>query len=93
MLNKDKFVQISLVIAIILLAVLIYISFINKTALIKKSYYAVYLRTGDLYFGHLSKLFFRYTLTNVFCCNEIKMGILVFRNLSNQFINQRIKWF
>jgi len=35
MLNKDKFVQISLVIAIILLAVLIYISFINKRLLLK----------------------------------------------------------
>ncbi len=53
--NKDKFIKIALIIAIIALCVLIYISLGNKTSTIKNSYYAVYLQTGDMYFGKLSR--------------------------------------
>ena len=62
--NKDKFIKISLIIAIILLTILVYISFINKVGSIKNSYYAVYLQTGDMYFGKLSR-FPKLTLSDV----------------------------
>ena len=52
--NKNKFYKISLIIAIIILAVLVYLSFIDKTKAIKNPYHAVYLRTGDMYFGKIS---------------------------------------
>lgn len=62
--NKDKFIKIALIAAIILLGVLVYISFINKVGSIKNPYYAVYLRTGDMYFGKLSR-FPKLTLTDI----------------------------
>ena len=64
MINKDKFIKISLIIAIILLMILLYISFINKASSIKNPYYAVYLQTGDMYFGKLSR-FPRLALSDV----------------------------
>ncbi|MFA5459802.1 MAG: hypothetical protein WC283_00465 [Candidatus Paceibacterota bacterium] len=64
MINKDKFFKIALVIAIILLVVLVYLSFIDKAKAIKNPYYAVYLRTGDMYFGKISK-FPKFTLSDV----------------------------
>jgi len=54
MINKDKFIKIALIVAIILLSVLVYISFINKVDK-KPTYHAVFLRTGDMYFGKLSR--------------------------------------
>jgi len=53
--NKDKFIKISLIIAIVLLTILVYISFVNKVGSIKNPYYAVYLQTGDMYFAKLSR--------------------------------------
>jgi hypothetical protein len=53
--NKDKFFKITLIVAIILLMILVYISFVDKTKAIKNPYYAVYLQTGDMYFGKLSR--------------------------------------
>ena len=41
---------------------------------IQKPYYAVYLRTGDLYFGHLGKFFSKYTLTNVYLLQRDSSG-------------------
>ncbi len=64
MTNKDKFFKIALIVAIILLMVLIYVSFADKTKAIKNPYYAVYLRTGDMYFGKLSR-FPKLTLSDV----------------------------
>jgi len=64
MINKDKFIKIALIVAIILLMVLVYISFINKVGSIKNPYYAVYLQTGDMYFGKLSR-FPKLTLSDV----------------------------
>jgi len=61
--QKDKFYTIALIIAIILLSVLVYISFINKIDR-KSTYYAVYLQTGDMYFGKLSR-FPKLTLSDV----------------------------
>jgi len=62
--NKDKFFKIALIVAIILLMILVYISFIDKTKAIKNPYYAVYLQTGDMYFGKLSR-FPKLTLSDV----------------------------
>ena len=62
--NKDKFIKIALIVAIILLTILVYISFINKAGSIKNPYYAVYLQTGDMYFGKLSR-FPKLSLTDV----------------------------
>ncbi len=62
--NKDKFFKITLVIAIILLVILIYLSFIDKTKVIKNPYYAVYLKTGDMYFGTISR-FPKFVLSEV----------------------------
>lgn len=53
--NKDKFIKIALIVAIILLMILVYLSFIDKTRATKNPYYAVYLKTGDMYFGKLSR--------------------------------------
>jgi lipopolysaccharide export LptBFGC system permease protein LptF len=53
--NKDKFLKTALIIAIILLMILVYLSFIDKTRATKNPYYAVYLKTGDMYFGKLSR--------------------------------------
>lgn len=64
MINKDKFFKITLIVAIILLAILVYLSFIDKTKVIKNPYYAVYLQTGDMYFGKLSR-FPKLTLSDV----------------------------
>jgi hypothetical protein len=64
MINKDKFIKAALIIAIILLMVLVYISFGNKVNTIKNPYSAVFLRTGDMYFGKLSR-FPKLTLSDV----------------------------
>jgi len=64
MINKDKFYRISLVIAIILLCTLIYMSYENKVSRIENPYYAVFLRSGDMYFGKLSR-FPKLTLSDV----------------------------
>jgi len=61
--NKDKFIKIALIVAIILLSALVYISFINKVDK-KPTYHAVSLRTGDMYFGKLSR-FPKLTLSDV----------------------------
>jgi len=55
MLNRDKFLKIALVFAIILLCVLIYISYGNRVSRIENPYYAVFLRSGDMYFAKLSR--------------------------------------
>jgi len=64
MIEKNKLYTIGLIVAIILLMILVYISFINKVSPIKNPYYAVYLRTGDMYFGKLSR-FPKLTLSDV----------------------------
>ena len=63
MINKDKFIKISLIIAIILLSVLVYVSFLNKIDK-QLTYHAVFLRSGDMYFGKLSR-FPKLTLSDV----------------------------
>ena len=63
MINKDKFIKISLIIAIILLSVLVYVSFLNKIDK-RSTYHAVFLRSGDMYFGKLSR-FPKLTLSDV----------------------------
>lgn len=62
--QRNKLYTIGLIVAIILLSVLVYISFINKVSRIENPYYAVFLRTGDMYFGKLSR-FPKLTLTDV----------------------------
>jgi len=63
MINKDKFIKISLIIAIILLGALVYVSFLNKIDK-QLTYHAVFLNTGDMYFGKLSR-FPRLALSDV----------------------------
>ena len=62
--NKDKFFKIGLILAIILLMVLVYISFGSRVSRIENPYYAVYLKTGDMYFGRLLR-FPKLTLSDV----------------------------
>jgi len=64
MINKDKFIKIALIVAIILLMVLVYVSFTDKTKVVKNPYSVVFLNTGDMYFGKLSR-FPKLTLTDV----------------------------
>ena len=64
MINKDKFIKIALIIAIILLSVLVYVTLGNKVNIIKNPYSVVFLNTGDMYFGKLSR-FPKLTLTDV----------------------------
>jgi len=64
MINKDKFIKIALIIAIILLMALVYTLFIDKTKVVKNPYYAVFLRSGDMYFGKISR-FPKLTLSDV----------------------------
>ncbi|HUS50483.1 MAG TPA: hypothetical protein VMZ91_09980, partial [Candidatus Paceibacterota bacterium] len=44
--------------------VLVYTSFIDKTKVVKNPYYAVFLNTGDMYFGKISR-FPRLALSDV----------------------------
>ena len=64
MINKDKFIKIALIAAIILLVVLVYISFTDKTKVVENPYSVVFLNTGDMYFGKLSR-FRKLTLSDV----------------------------
>ena len=73
--NKNNLI---LLLAIVILAIAIYISFGGKNVSLKRPYYAVYLRTGDMYFGHLCR-FPRLALTNVYFLqqtqNKGKVGL------------------
>ena len=62
--GKSKFHTIGLILAIILLSVLVYATLGNKVNTIKNPYSAVFLRTGDMYFGKLSR-FPKLTLSDV----------------------------
>ena len=64
MIGKNKFYTIGLILAIILLMVLVYATLGNKEDAIKNSYSVVFLRTGDMYFGKLSR-FPKLTLSDV----------------------------
>jgi hypothetical protein len=64
--NKSLLINIILLAIIALLAVYVFVFNKNINFETKKPYYAVYLQTGDLYFGHLCKFFSKYTLTNVY---------------------------
>ena len=64
MINKDKFIKIALILAIIFLMVLVYVSFTDKTKVVKNPYSVVFLNTGDMYFGKLSR-FPKLTLSDV----------------------------
>ena len=62
--EKNKFYTIGLILAIILLGVLVYATLGNKVNTIKNPYYAVFLRSGDMYFGKLSR-FPKLTLSDI----------------------------
>ena len=64
MITKNKFYTIGLILAIILLCVLVYTTIGNKTDSIKNPYSVVFLNTGDMYFGKLSR-FPRLALSDV----------------------------
>jgi len=64
MITKNKFYTIGLILAIILLCVLVYTTLGNKTDSIKNPYSVVFLNTGDMYFGRISR-FPRLALSDV----------------------------
>lgn len=64
--NKPLLINIILLAIIAFLAVYVFVFNKDINFEMKRSYYAVYLQTGDLYFGHLCKFFSKYTLTNVY---------------------------
>jgi len=68
--NKNNLI---LLLAIIILAIAVYISFAGKNFSFQRPYYAVYLRTGDMYFGHLSR-FPHLALTNVYFLQQAQNG-------------------
>lgn len=72
--NKPLLINIVLLAIIALLAVYVFVFNKNINLETKKSYYAVYLQTGDLYFGHLCKFFSKYTLTNVYLLQRDQNG-------------------
>ncbi len=74
MTNKDQFFKITLIVAIILLSILIYLVINGKSKTISAPYYAVYLKTGDLYFGQLKRFFNSYTLTRVYVLQRDQNG-------------------
>ena len=55
MIVKSKFYTIGLILAIILLCVLVYTTLGNKSDSIKNPYSVVFLNTGDMYFGKISR--------------------------------------
>jgi len=83
--NKSFLINIILLVIIIVLAVYIFVFNKNYNWQIERPYYAVYLRTGDLYFGHLSKFFSKYTLTNVYLLQRDSSG-----NFSLQKFSQSV---
>ena len=74
--NKPLLINIILIAIIALLAVYVFAFNKNINFELKRSYYAVYLRTGDLYFGHLCKFFSKYTLTNIYFLQRDEKGEL-----------------
>jgi len=62
--DKNKLNAVGLIVAIILLTALIYLTLEDKLNAIENPYYAVYLQTGDMYFGKLSR-FPKLTLSDV----------------------------
>jgi len=62
--GKNKLYTIGLILAIILLSILVYTTLGNKSDSIKNSYSVVFLRSGDMYFGKLSR-FPKLTLSDV----------------------------
>ena len=68
--NKNNLI---LLLAIVVLAIAVYISFVGKSFSFRRTYYAVYLRTGDMYFGHLSR-FPHLALTNVSYFQQTRNG-------------------
>ncbi len=68
--NKNNLI---LLLAIVILAVAVLITWKGKNISLQRPYYAVYLRTGDMYFGHLSR-FPRLALTNVYFLQQTQNG-------------------
>jgi len=83
--NKSFLINIILLVIIIVLAVYIFVFNKDYNWQIERPYYAVYLRTGDLYFGHLNKFFSKYTLTNVYLLQRDSSG-----NFSLQKFSQSV---
>jgi len=83
--NKLLLLNIALLIIIIGLSLYLFVFSKNINWQIERPYYAVYLRTGDLYFGHLSKFFSRYNLTNVYLLQRDSSG-----NFSLQKFSQSV---
>ena len=73
---KNKLLLLNIVFLIIIIGLSLYLFVFNKNINFEteRPYYAVYLRTGDLYFGYLCKFFSKYTLTNVYLLQVNQKG-------------------
>ncbi len=73
--NKNNLI---LILALVILAIAVFIVWSGKNISFQRPYYAVYLQTGDMYFGHLCR-FPRLTLTDIYFLqqvqNEGEMGL------------------
>jgi len=72
--NKLLLLNIALLIIIIGLGLYVFVFSKNINWQRQKPYYAIYLRTGDLYFGHLTRFFSKYTLINVYLLQRDQNG-------------------
>ena len=73
---KNKLLLLNIVLLIIIIGLSLYLFVFNKNINFEteRPYYAVYLRTGELYFGQLSHFFSKYTLTNVYLLQRDSSG-------------------
>ncbi len=73
---KNKLLLINIILLILVIGLSLYLFVFSKNSLIKneRPAYAVYLKTGELYFGYLNRFLSQYTLTNVYLLQRDSNG-------------------
>ncbi|MGC9067319.1 MAG: hypothetical protein ACP5HL_02670 [Minisyncoccia bacterium] len=73
---KNKLLLINIILLILVIGLSLYLFVFGKNSLIKneRPAYAVYLKTGELYFGYLNRFLSQYTLTNVYLLQRDSNG-------------------
>jgi hypothetical protein len=73
---KNKLLLINIILLILVIGLSLYLFVFSKNSAIKfnKPAYAVYLKTGELYFGYLNRFLSQYTLTNVYLLQRDSNG-------------------
>ncbi|MGC8944301.1 MAG: hypothetical protein ACP5J8_01355 [Minisyncoccia bacterium] len=76
MLKSKTLVIINIILLILVIGLSLYLFVFSKNSLIKneRPAYAVYLKTGELYFGYLNRFLSQYTLTNVYLLQRDSNG-------------------